>query len=131
MTQLEGFQYSTTLYLKMVYYMIRIIPPIQDMMKIVNKFRTFRYNHLPMRMCASGDIFQAKVDELPGYIRGIKSYIDDILFQIKISFYKDIEQLKIIFTRLCTAGLKFNAHKCSFFVKVDSLPRICNYSGWG
>ena len=32
-----------------------------------------------MGMCASGGIFQAKVDELLGDIKGVKTYIDDIL----------------------------------------------------
>ena len=41
-----------------------------------------------MGKCASGDIFQAKVDNLLGYIKGIKTYIDDILVLSKDSFYK-------------------------------------------
>ena len=36
------------------------------------------------------------------------------LLLIKESFYKHIERLKIIFARLRAAGLKCNAHKCSF-----------------
>ena len=45
----------------------------QDMMKIVTEFGTFRYNCLPMVMCAPGDIFQAKVDDLIGDIEGVKT----------------------------------------------------------
>ena len=30
-------------------------------------------------MCASGKIFQTKVDDLPGDIYGVKFYIDDVL----------------------------------------------------
>ena len=50
----------------------------QDMMKIVTEFGTFRYNCLPMVMCAPGDIFQAKFDELISYIKGLKIYISMI-----------------------------------------------------
>ena len=38
-----------------------------------------RYNRIPMGMCASSDIFQAKVDGLPGDIEGVKTYINDII----------------------------------------------------
>ena len=50
---------------------------------IVTEFGKFRYNRLPMGMCASGDIFQAKVDELIGNIEGVKMYINDILILIE------------------------------------------------
>ena len=37
-------------------------------MTIITEFGKLRYNRLPIRMCASCDIFQAKVDKLIGYI---------------------------------------------------------------
>ena len=49
------------------------------MPEIVTKFGRFRYNRFPMGMCASGDIFQAKVDKLLGDIEDVKTYIYDIL----------------------------------------------------
>ena len=64
MHQLEGFQYATALDLNMGYYTISISPASQDTTTIVTEFGKFIYNRLPMGMCASGDIFQAKVDEL-------------------------------------------------------------------
>ena len=60
MQQLEGFQYATTLYLNMGYYIIRLSPTSQDMTTIIIEFEKFKYNHLPMGMCASGDIFQLR-----------------------------------------------------------------------
>ena len=45
----------------------------------VTEFGKFRYNRLPMGTCASGDILKFKVDELLGDIKGVKTYIDDIL----------------------------------------------------
>ena len=72
MHQLEGFQYAITLYLNMGYYTIRLYPASQDMKTIVSEFGKFRYNRLPMGMCASGDIFQAKVDKLLGDTKGVK-----------------------------------------------------------
>ena len=67
-----------------------------------------------MRLCNSGDIFQAKVDELLGDIEGFKTYIDDIFVLGKDSLERNIYQLILIFYRMCAAGLKVNAPKCSF-----------------
>ena len=70
-----------------------------------------------MSTCASGDIFESKVDEILGDIEGVKTYIDDIIVLGKDIFEKHIEQPRIIFCRLCDAGLKVNAPKCSFGLK--------------
>ena len=72
MQQLEGLEYTTELYLNMGYYTIRVSPAIQDMKTINNEFGKFRYNRLPMGMCASVDIFQAKVDKILGDIEGVQ-----------------------------------------------------------
>ena len=117
MQQLEGLQYATALNINMGYYTIRISPAIQDMTTIVTEFWEFKYNSHPMGMCALGDIFQDKVDELLGDIDGVKTYIDNILVLSKDSFENHIDQLIIIFVRLCAAGLKFDVPKCSFWFK--------------
>ena len=56
------------------------------MMAIVPEFGKFKYNCLSMGMCTSGDIFQAKLDELLGYIKGVKKYINNIPVLSKESF---------------------------------------------
>ena len=109
MQQLEGFQYTTALDINMGYYTIRLYPASQYMTTTVTKFGKFRYNCLPMGMCVSVDIFQAKVDELLGVIEGVKTYIYDILVLSKDSFEKHIYQL-----RLRSARLKTNVSKCRF-----------------
>ena len=91
MQQLEGFQYKTALDINMGYYTIRLSPASQDMTTIVTEFGKFKYNRLPLDICASGDIFQAKVDKLLGDIEGVKTYIDDILVLNKERFYNHIE----------------------------------------
>ena len=70
----------------MGYYTIRLSPTIQYMTTIIAGFGKFRYNCLPMKMCASGGIFQAKVDKLIVDIEGVKNYMDDILVLSKDSF---------------------------------------------
>ena len=83
MQQLEGFQYATTLDINMGYYTIIIFPASQDVTAIVTEFGKLRYHRLPIGMWAWGDIFQAKVYELIGDIKGIKIYIDDMLLLSK------------------------------------------------
>ena len=51
----------------------------QYMTEIINEFRRFRYNYLPMVICTLGDLFQAKEDKLLIYIKGVKIYINDVL----------------------------------------------------
>ena len=101
----------------MGYYTIRIYPSRQDTTTIVTEFRNLIYNRLPMGMRASGDIFQAKLDELLGDIKAVKTYIDNILVLSKDWFRNQIEKLIMIFGRLCAAGLKVNTPKCSFGLK--------------
>ena len=115
--QLEGFQYVIALDLKMGYYTIRLSPSGQDMMTIVTEFGKSIYNRFPMGMCASGDVFQAKVDNLLGNIKGVKTCIGDILVLIKDSFEKNIGRPKIISGKLRAVGLKVNEPNCSFGLK--------------
>jgi hypothetical protein len=60
--ELEGFQFALALDLSMGYYTIPLTPGAKDLTTIVTEFGKFRYNLLPMGMCCSGDVFQAKVD---------------------------------------------------------------------
>ena len=83
MQELEGFQYATTLDLKMGYYTINILSTTQELLMIVTEFGKFRYIYIPMGMCALGDIFQATVDNPISDIKGSKTYIDNILLLSK------------------------------------------------
>ena len=101
--QLEGFQYATALDLNMRYFTIRISPASQDKTSIVNEFGVFMYNFLVMGMCASVDIFQAKLDKIIGDIEGVKTYINYISVLIKKISSKYIEKLRVIFGRFLSA----------------------------
>ena len=81
------------------------------MTKIVTEFGKFRFNRLPMGMCSSGDIFQAKIDELLNDIEGVKTYIKNILVLSRERFSNHKEQMMIIFGRLRIVDLKSNATK--------------------
>ena len=87
------------------------------MTEIVTELGKLRYNRFPMGMCSLGDIFQAKVDDLLGDIKATKTYINDILLLSKDFFKKHIYRMRIIFGRLCAAGLKVSGPKFSFWLK--------------
>ena len=95
----------------MGYYNIDILPKSCDLIAIVAEFGKFRYNRVPMELCASGGILQAKVDDLISDIKEVKMYINNILVFGKEIFTQHIYQLRVIFDWMCAAGLKFNAPK--------------------
>ena len=70
-----------------------------------------------MGMCALGGILQAKVYQIIGDIKGVKTYIAYILVIVKDILSNHIEKLSIIFDRLRTEGLKSNALNCSYGIK--------------
>ena len=67
---------------------IRISSASQDMTRLVTKFCKFKYNRIPIGMYASKDIFQVKVDDVLDDIKGVKTYIDNLLVLSKDIFSK-------------------------------------------
>ena len=70
-----------------------------------------------MGLWAYGDIFQAIVDYLLGYIKRIKTYIYNILVLGKGILHQHIDQLRVISSRLRDKELKLNDTKCIFGLK--------------
>ena len=98
----------------MRYYTIDILPKSCELTADVSEFGKFRFNRVPRPFCTTGKILQAKVDELLGDIVGVKTYIDAIMLLGKGIFTQHIDQLRVVFSRLCVALLKVNAPKYSF-----------------
>ncbi|GFH56598.1 hypothetical protein CTEN210_13074 [Chaetoceros tenuissimus] len=115
--QLEGFTFASALDLNMGYYTIPLAECSKDITTIVTELGKFRYTCLPMGMVVSGDVFQSKIYDLIGDIKGVRTYIDDILCIGTGSFDEHLQQLEEIFQRFQAAGLKVNAPKCSFGVQ--------------
>ena len=80
--QLEGFTFATALDLNMGYYTIPLAECSKDVTTIVTEIEKFRYTCLPMGMVISGDVFQSKMYNLIGDIKGVKTYIDLSLIHI-------------------------------------------------
>ena len=83
-----------------------------------------------MGMCNAGDIFQAKLDELLGDIKSVKTYINSILVLRKDRFSNHTEQQRIIFGRFRAVGLKVNSTMCSFVLKeIPYLGYVITWEG--
>ena len=125
---MKGFQFATALDLNMAYYTIQLSPKSKDLTTIITEFGKFSYNVLPMGLCISGGIFQAKVNELlPGDIEGLYTYFDDILLTTKGLFKeRHLQQLRTCFQRFRNVGLKVNASKCSF--RLQEIPCYLGYN---
>ena len=95
------------------------------MITIVTEYGKLGYNFLAMGICTPGGIFQDKLYNLIGYVKGVKIHINNLLLLSKESFTKRILQLRIIVGILGAAGLKVNALKCSF--RLEKIPCLgCN-----
>ena len=112
--KLENFQFGTSLDLNMGYYHIELTPEARRICTIVFPWGKYEYTRLPMGLCNSPDIFQAKMGELMYDLEYVRAYIDDLLV-ISTSTFKDhLEKLEAVFERLQKSGLKVNASKSTF-----------------
>ena len=117
MQKLKGLQCATVTDINTGYHNISLSLTSQDTTTTSNEFSKFIYNSLLFGMCASVYISQEKVDKLLGEIKGVKTYINDILVLSKDILSNNIEQLRIIYCILLSLGLKVNATRCSFGLK--------------
>ena len=116
MMKLEGFQYATSLDLNMGYYHIELSPNSKRYCTIVLPWGKYELQRLPMGLCNSPDIFQERMSDLFADLEFVRTYIDDLLTLTKGTFTDHLDQLRQVFGRLRSAGLKVNAKK-SFFAR--------------
>ena len=62
--KLEGFQHATSLDLNMGYYHIELMPFSKRLCTIIMPWGKYKYQHLPMGLCNSPNIFQEHMFEL-------------------------------------------------------------------
>ena len=112
--KLEGFQYATSLDLNMGYYHIELSPHAKQLCTIVLPWGKYEYQRLPMGLCNSPDIFQAKISCLMANLEYVRAYIDDLLIITKGTYLEHLQKLATVLKRLQQAGLKVNANKSWF-----------------
>ena len=84
----------------------------------------YRYNRLPFGVSSAPSIFQRTMDNLMRGIKGVSTYIDDILISGS-TINKHLETLNVVLQKLETAGLKLNKSKCFFCTpRVEYLGHI-------
>ena len=67
-----------------------------------------------MGVAGSANIFKGKMSELMMFLEYVKAYLDDILILSKRNLKDHLEKLRVVLTKLQSAGLKINATKSSF-----------------
>ncbi len=111
---MEGFTYATALDLNMGYYTIRLDPDAQKICTIVLPWGKYSYQHLPMGMAGSPDIFQEKMSNLMRTLECVRTYIDDLLIITSGTYDDHLAKLQVVLERLQKAGLHINATKSNF-----------------
>ena len=112
--KLEGFQNAMSLDLNMGYYHIELMPFSKRLSIIVMPWGKYKYQHLPMGLCNSPDIFQKQMFELFSEWEYVWAYIDDLLVMSCSTFEEHLKQLEKVLLCLSKVGLKVNANKSHF-----------------
>ncbi len=77
--ELEGFTYTTALYLNMGYYTVRLDPMLSEMCMIIFPWGKYSYKRLPMGFGGSADIFQAQLMDLMASLKFAQAYMDNFV----------------------------------------------------
>ena len=112
--KLKGFQHAMSLDLNMDYYHIELMPFSKRLCTIVMPWGKYEYQHLPMGLCNSPDIFQECMFELFPDLEYVQMYINDLLVTSCSTFEEHLEWLEKVLLLLSEAGLKVNANKSHF-----------------
>ena len=87
--KLEGFQHAMSLNLNMGYYHIELMPFSKRLCTIVMPWGKYEYQHLPMGLCNSPDIFQECMFELFSDLEYVLAYINDLLVMSCSTTFKE------------------------------------------
>ena len=78
----------------MGYYHIELMPFSKRLCTIVMPWGKYEYQHLPMGLCNSSDIFQECMFELFSDLEFVQAYIDDLLLTSCSTFEEHLECLE-------------------------------------
>ena len=92
--KLEGFQHAMSLDLNMGYYHIELMPFSKRLCTIIMPWGKYKYQHHPMGLCNSPDIFQERMFELFSDLEFVQAYINDLLVMSCSTFEEHLEHLE-------------------------------------
>ena len=110
----QGFQYATTLDLKIGYYHIRLSDQASNLCTIILPQGNYKYKRLPMGICNSPDIFQEKMNEMDCGFEFIRSYIYDLSIITKGDWSDHLNKLEQVLKNLKENSLKCNIKRYFF-----------------
>jgi hypothetical protein len=96
--KLGGFQYATLLDLNIRYCHIELTPFSKQLCTIVTPFGKREYQHLPMGLCNSPDIFQECIYELFSDLEYVHAHIDNLLVMSSSTFKKPFGKVELVFS---------------------------------
>jgi hypothetical protein len=110
---LGTFTYASAIDLIMGFYNVPLTPESSRLCRTALPWGVYEYLRLPMGITNSPEIFQARMSQLMRGLESVRVYLDDLLVISNGSYHDHLAKLKIVFERLCTAGLKVNLPKCN------------------
>ena len=98
----------------MGYYHIELMPFSKRQCTVVMPWGKYEYQHLPMGLCNSPDIFQVCMFELFSDLEYVLAYVNELLMTSCSTFEEHLEGLEKVLSQLSEVGLKVNANKLHF-----------------
>ena len=128
---LSNAKYFSTLDLASGYWQVKMDPASREKTAFVTHAGLYEFLVMPFGLCNAPATFQRLMETvLTGLIRKVcVDYIDDILV-VGRTFDEHLENLRLVFERLRTAGLRIKPRKCHFGQKeVDYLGYTVSQDG--
>ena len=114
----EGFQYSTSINLKIGYYHIRLRKKARNLCTIILPCGKHQYKRLPRGVRNSPENFQEKMNKMSRGFEFIRAYIDNLLIITKVDWSNQLEKLELNLKNIKYNGLKCNIEK-SFYGQTE------------
>jgi hypothetical protein len=92
----------------MGYYHLELSPFSKHLCTIVMPFSKYEYQHLPMGLYNSPDIFQERMYEIFSDLEYLRVYIDNLLVMSCSTFKEHLQRLELVFSWLSEAGLQIS-----------------------
>ena len=129
LASLSGGKLFSKLDLSQAYLQLPLDEQSQEYVTVNTHKGLYRYNRLPFGVSSAPSIFQRTMDNLMRGIKGVSTYIDDILISGS-TIDEHLQTLDVVLQKLETAGLKLNKSKCFFLhSQVEYLGHIIDKVG--